>query len=318
MRIAVIGLGHIGTRRLRLLRGALGQDDVVAYDADPRRCERVAADCECVACADEGEVWEHRPDAVLVCTPPESHWHWGSEAASRRLTALFIEKPLDDRVNDPRLYADWDYIDRSIPTTMVACNMRFHPGPAQVKAWLAEGRIGEPLWARFETASWLPDWHPSEDWRASYSASVGATLDCGSHELDVALWMLGEATLAGAVLRKAERLDLDCDGMVEMLLDHDLGAVSTVRASFMERNHQRTITLAGTAGDMLWDWDAEVAALNTFDGSGKQVFVPNDVDAMYAAEMRHFIDCAERGAPTCNPIGQASETLRILLEARGG
>jgi len=43
----------------------------------------------------------------------------------------------------------------------------------------------------------------------------------------------------------------------------------------------------------------------------------NDVDTMYRAEMAHFLDCAERGVATCNPIGQAAETLRILLEAKG-
>jgi len=318
MRLAVIGLGHIGRRRLRLLR-EMGQDDVVVYDSDPRRCVEVAAEFECVACAGWIEVWQYRPEAAFICTLPDSHATLASTFLSRGCH-VFIEKPLEIIIG----HAEWlvdsaaKYPDR---IAMVSCNMRFHPGPAQLKAWLDEGRIGEPLWARFETASWLPDWHPGEDYVASYSARVGATLDCGSHELDLALWMLGPATLAGAATRKADVLGLECDGMAEMLLRHESGVLSTVHASFMENQYHRSVEVIGTKGRASWSWEGHFAAVSLDGGVAKPEnwrHIVNDIDAMYRAEMAHFLDCAERGVPTCNPIGQAAETLRILLEAKHG
>ena len=68
-------------------------------------------------------------------------------------------------------------------------------GKTSMKEAVAEGRIGRPFHARTWQASYLPGWHPWEDYRTSYAAredlggGVVRTLD---HDLDMVRWTMGQ------------------------------------------------------------------------------------------------------------------------------
>ena len=89
-------------------------------------------------------------------------------AAARAGCHLYIEKPLSHTLDHCRELAE--VAGQRRLTTMIGCQFRFHPLLISLRKQLNERRVGEVLGARAEWGEYLPDWHPWEDHRASYSA----------------------------------------------------------------------------------------------------------------------------------------------------
>lgn len=317
MRLAVIGCGSIGARHLKNLR-SLGYADLIAVDPDPGARGKVEQELGLTVLENLEAVWDRRPEAVLVTGPTQLHREIAWEAV-RRGCHLFVEKPLAHTLEEvPELIQAAE--ERGL-ITMVGCNMRFHPGPRAVKRRLEEGAIGLPLAARLQTGSYLPRWRPGQNYRESYSASPlwgGAILDC-IHEIDLALWFLGQAQVVGAAVLPAQTLGLSTDGLAEILLRHESGALSNVHLNFIQRDYRRTCQVIGTAGTVYWNIQDRVIRVCGEDGvTVKEWPGPDnyDLNRMYLDEMEHFLSCVEGRRPTVNPLADGAAVLKVALAAR--
>jgi predicted dehydrogenase len=317
MRIAIIGCGSIGRRHLANLMH-LGYRDLLACDPVAAARDSVAAEFGVPTYADPQAVWEQRPAVTLITSPSHCHVPLALQAAAVG-SHLFIEKPVSHNLEQLDQLLHLAREQRI--TTLVGCNMRFHPGPAQVKAWLTDQAIGDVLGSRLQTGSYLPRWRPQSDYRQSYSASPawgGAVLDC-IHELDLALWLFGKARLVAAITRPATSLGLATDGLAEILLEHTGGVVSNVHLNFVQRNYRRSIQIIGSTGSIEWDWTAGRADLYgpTGEVSASTPQPANwSVNLMYLDELKHFLTCVQTGVSTVNPLDSAADTLRLALAAR--
>jgi predicted dehydrogenase len=315
VRVGILGVGSIGKRHLANLI-ALGGHDLLVYDTDSAEMAHTSGTYDVGLAPRLEDVWNWKPDCALICTPPENHIDLALQVVMHNCH-LFIEKPLADKMTPGLSRLNW-MLKESNLISLVGCNMRFHAGPATIKRWLDEGAIGDVLSARFYCGSDLRQWHPDVDYRQSYSARTGAVLDVGSHEVDLATWLLGPARLRAAVAKPATSIGLECDGLAELLLEHDSGAVSSVHVSFTESIAHRNIGIIGTKGAASWAREEEynIAHLE-LPGQpvADSILYLND-DAMYVRELEHFLRCVETGEQTVNPIGAACQTLALLLEAK--
>lgn len=317
MRIAVLGCGSIGRRHLKNLR-SLGVEHLVAFDPEARAREVVLQETGVPCYATLDEIWSLAPTAVLITGPSQVHVALATTAAEHGCH-LFIEKPLSHKADGIAPLAE-EVVKRGL-TTMVACNMRFHHGPATVQRLLREQTIGQVLTGRLQTGSYLPRWRPAQDYRQSYSASPewgGAVLDC-IHEIDLALWYFGPARLLAAATLPAVSLGLQTDGLAELLLRHDDGVLSSVHLNFVQRDSRRTCQVIGASGTIYWDYDNGAVVVYGADGQVAQVHErPADweVNHMYLAELRHFLDAVASGTPSVNPVASALPALEIALAAR--
>jgi predicted dehydrogenase len=262
--------------------------------------------------------WDVGPEIVIVATPPQDHVALAGEAVKRGC-GVFVEKPLAHRLDGvAELCAA---VDPQRVLSMVACNMRFHPGPAAIKALLERGTVGVPIAARLYTGSYLPRWRPGQDYRTSYSASPeggGAVLDC-IHELDLALWYFGPARVRAAAVLPATSLGLKVDGLAEILLQHASGALSSIHLNFVQRNYRRCCQIVGEKGTLAWDFETREVRRYDQDGSlTERLPEPSgwELNQMYVDEMRHFLEAAESDQSAVNPIREAAVTLRLALESR--
>ena len=316
-RIAIVGCGSMGRRHLQNVH-YLGWTDVLVCDPSPVALPALAEPCAVRCYTSLEAVLEQEPTIVVVTAPSQVHVEVALAAAQANCH-LFIEKPLAHTLVglDTLL---WETRQRRL-ITMVGCNMRFHPGPRQVKQWLEEGVVGRVLSARLHTGSYLPGWRPQQDYRQSYSASPvwgGAVLDC-IHELDLALWLLGAARLVAAVTRPATSLGLETDGLAEMLLEHTTGAISSVHVNFVQRNYRRSIEIIGSSGSIAWDFHTASIDRYGADGTLVQRIQPPvawQLNDMYVDEMAYFLRCVHAGEATCNPVARAAQTLALALAAR--
>jgi predicted dehydrogenase len=263
------------------------------------------------------EAWECKPQVALIATSTEAHVPLAQQGAEHGCQ-LFIEKPLSHRLEIERLLVE---VEKRQLVTMIGCNMRFHPGPSAVKRLIDEGIIGKIIAARIQAGSYLPRWRPWQDYRQSYSASPewgGAILDC-IHEIDLALWYLGSARVLFAAHLPAEPIGLETDGLAEIILEHESGTLSNVHLNFIQRDYRRACQIIGSEGTIYWDFTERCVKVYGGDGELKEsVAEPSgwEINQMYIAEMRHFLDCVMTGSQTVNPISTAAETLRVALTAR--
>ena len=316
--IGVLGGGSIGLRHAANLR-RLGVEDLVVFEPQAAARERFPANLASSLVADADEFWLRGPKAVFICTPSANHLA-DARVAIEHGCDIFVEKPLAGAIDGcSELAAE---VTRQGRIAMVACNMRFHPGPAAVKRLLDENRIGPVLSARLYTGSYLPRWRPWQNYRLSYSADPsagGAILDC-IHEIDLALWHLGPAKLRAAAARKGGVIGLEqTDVLAELLLDHESGALGSLHLNFVQRNYSRGCEMIGALGTIRWDFATPAVSVYGEDGAlSETIALPADYDlnAMYLDEAEHFLGCVRSRSAPCNPIESGLAALEIALAAR--
>ena len=98
MRVAVVGVGHLGQHHARLLAAMEQVELVGVVDTRPGRAEEIAAKHGTQAFTDLAAVLD-RVDAVSVAVPTESHLDVALQCIERGV-AVLVEKPLAPSVAD--------------------------------------------------------------------------------------------------------------------------------------------------------------------------------------------------------------------------
>lgn len=320
-RFAVLGCGSIGKRHVRNLL-ALGETSILAFDPrEDRQAEAAALAGTITTTGDLREVWEARPEAVLVTAPSKMHVPLALEAAEAG-AHMFLEKPVSD-VHDAAL----DELARKVAekklVSLVGCNLRFHPGLVKAKALLAEKRIGRLVSVRAEFGQYLPDWHPWEDYRKGYSARKdlggGVILDA-IHELDYVRWLAGDVTKVAALVGHLSHIEIDTEDTASILLRFASGAFGEVHLDYVQRTYTRSCQIVGDEGTIAWEFgkagevrlfEAKTKAWEVFPGPAGW-----EANTMYVAEMRHFLACLRGEEKPEQDIGEATKVLDVALAAK--
>lgn len=104
LRVAVVGCGHLGRIHARLLRTLEEIELVGVVDPLPAARAEVAAECECQAFAQHGEVID-QVDAAVVATPTNVHHPVALELLQHGIH-LLIEKPITSTVSQANQLID--------------------------------------------------------------------------------------------------------------------------------------------------------------------------------------------------------------------
>ncbi len=318
LRFLIVGCGSIGKRHIRNLL-SLGVKELVAFDvrAERRRDVTTELGVETVERLESG--LEREPDALIVAAPTSLHVPIALKGAFRRYH-LFIEKPLSHC---------WDGVERLLDVvrenalvTLVGCNMRFHPGLMTVKNLLLEQAVGRVLAARVEVGQYLPDWHPWEDYRQSYSAcnrfGGGVILDA-IHEIDYIRWLLGDVAAATCLAGKLSQLEIETEDVAALLLRFQNGAVGEVHLDYVQRAYSRTCHVIGEEGTIHWDYTAgQVRWYSAHTRQWRLFSNPPEWEPnqMYIDEMRHFLKCLARKEIPIADVFEAARVLQIALAAK--
>ncbi len=324
MRFLIAGLGSIGRRHLANLL-ALGEQDIVLYrshrstmpeDRLPggRSLSEFPVETVLQAALKKGV------DAVIVSNPTALHLDVAIPAAEAGCH-LLIEKPLSHA---------FEGVDRlesiareSGSRVLVGFQFRFHPGLQQVRQLLGEEAIGRPLSVRAHWGEYLPGWHAWEDYRQSYSARQdlgGGVILTLSHPLDYLRWLLGEVVELWAFTGQAGDLDLQgVEGLAEIGLRFDSQAVGSVHLDYHQRPPAHFLEIVGSEGTIHWDnASGEVRYYSCSLNEWQSIPAPQGFErnAMFLAEMRHFIRVAGgEEEPACS-LSDGRKALQIALAAR--
>lgn len=318
MRLLVIGCGSIGKRHIRNLK-ALKAGEIIAHDLKPERRREVEQEYKVKVYSDLEEALAQKPSVAFICTPTSLHIP-PALASARSGCHLFIEKPLSHSLDgvDELL----EIVAQKNLVTLVGCNMRFHPGIATVKKLLDRESVGKVLCARVQAGKYLPDWHPSEDYRQGYSANMslggGVILD-GIHEIDYISWLLGKVSQLVCFSGKLSSLEIDTEDTAEILLWFKSGAIGEVHLDYIQRTYGRSCHIIGEEGTILWDFNDKQVKMYSVRTKEWQLFPEEpdyDTNQMYIEEMRHFIQCLEGKTKSMQDVNAGKRILEIALAAK--
>jgi predicted dehydrogenase len=183
--------------------------------------------------------------------------------------------------------------------------------------------VGRPVSVRAEAGEYLPDWHPWEDYRASYSGRAdlgGGALLTFSHELDSLCWLLGAPSRVVAMAAHASSLEIDTEDVGELILQFPSGPLASVHVDYLRRPPSRTIEIVGEEGVLRWEYDAN-RVLSYAPGTRQWRVEEGDPrlqrNDMYLAELQHFAACVRGEVDRPLSDGQqGAAVLAIVLAAQ--
>lgn len=316
MPILICGLGSIGRRHLRNLQ-TLGREVVLfrtgksSLPDDELKGLPVERDLSKAL-----ERWE--PEAAVISNPTALHLKVAIPAAEAGCH-LLLEKPVSHTLEG--IEALREALDKNGGRALVGFQFRFHPGLRKVKALLEAGAIGEPLSARAHWGEFLPDWHPWEDYRFSYSARAdlggGVTLTL-CHPFDYLRWLLGEVTAVQAEVGTLGGLDVEVEDTTEAILEFAAGPLASVHLDYNQRPRRHWLEIVGSEGTVIWDNEDGVTRWWTVEREDWEQFtLPAEFQRndLFLDEMAHFLQVVEEGqAPLCD-LEDGVRAVEIALAA---
>lgn len=315
--VLIAGLGSIGRRHFNNLR-ALGCTNFVFY----RTYQSTMADPETGAWPSTSNLQEalsHRPLLAIVSNPSAKHLEV-AHAAAEAGCHLFIEKPLADSLEHCRELAE--LASKRRLTTMIGCQFRFHPLLVSLRDQLRGGRVGDMLGARAEWGEYLPDWHPWEDHRKSYSARPelgGGVVLTLIHPLDYLYWLFGEVHDVQASMRSVPSLQTAAgDDWAEITLRFASGQIAQVHLDYVQKPPVHKLCVWGDRGRANLDFHAGTLLWESPDGGAETERVPEGFErnTMFVDEMKHFLEAVHEHRASAIPIEVGIDVLDIALKAK--
>ncbi len=316
LKILVVGYGSIGKRHVNNLMKLKDVEILVCSknkDASQLTKNGIRVYDSLAKCLNE------KPDIGFVCNVTSLHVKTAIKLA-RNDCHLFIEKPLSNSLVDvARLRA---LIKKKKLITMVGCNLRFHKCIREIKRILQHNEIGKVISVRAESGSYLPDWHPWEDYQTSYASlkklGGGVVLTC-IHEIDYLRWFFGNVDQVFSFTGKFSDLELSVEDLSAILLKFKKNIIAEVHLDYFQQPDFRSCKVIGTKGTIYWDSETnEVHLYNTKMKKWiKKMKLTNyKRNEMYAQELSYFINCVKNRKATMNTVDDALKTLLVALATK--
>ena len=172
VKIAVIGVGHLGKNHARVLKELPAAELVAVVDTDPKKAEEIAERFHCEALTDYKQL-KGRVDAVSVVVPTRHHFEVASWAFENGLHAL-VEKPMAYTVDECHKLNELAKKHKRI--LQVGHIERFNPALSSIR-----NAINTVAFIEADRLSPYP----------FRSTDVGVVMDVMIHDLDIILSIVG-------------------------------------------------------------------------------------------------------------------------------
>jgi predicted dehydrogenase len=220
IRVAVIGVGHLGRHHARILAALPGVALAGVYDVDPARARQVASDTGC-AIIEHPAALPGMVDAVTIAVPTEAHARVAIPLLEQGIPVL-LEKPLARSVEEAD--AILAAADRSGALVAAGHTERFNPA---VEA--ARPLLRRPRFVEVHRLGAFPD----------RSLDIDVVFDLMIHDLDIVLSVVESevaAVDAVGVPVLSPRIDI-----ANVRLRFQSGCIANLTASRISRERVRKI-----------------------------------------------------------------------------
>jgi len=298
LRVAVVGVGHLGRHHARILSALEGARLVAVVDVNRERARQVAAAVGARALGDVSEL-EGQVDAVTVAVPTEAHVAVALPLV-RQGVAVLVEKPLARSC--PEADALVEAAAASGATLGVGHTERYNPAVAAATSFVLEPRFIE-----VHRLGTFPE----------RSLDIDVVFDLMIHDLDIVLSLVGsdvEAIEAVGVPVLTDRIDI-----ANARLRFASGCIANLTASRISKDRVRKIRFFQHDAYVSIDYgaqDLEVYRL-VRAGEGRPTIEGGKVPIVHEEplkrEMVDFLAAVRDGRP---PLVTAEDGRRAVALAR--
>lgn len=303
-KIAFCGLGSIGKRHLRNTVRYL-RERACGYQIDAiRSCAGAAPDDDLAQYIHAQYSYDDEIpqdyDIIFITNP--TAMHRDSIMKYQHCTkSMFIEKPVVD---------DVDYDFSTLPKELVcyvACPLRY----TQTLQYVREHIDCSAAYSvRAVCSTYLPDWHPGEDYRQSYSAHKamggGVSIDL-IHEWDYLVWLFGRPDHVKSIQRKVSALETDSED-IAIYVGESKDRVYELHLDYFGREEKRSLEIYLPTETVTADLRG---GRIHFGRTGEDIVMHEDRDAFQSREIAHFFDIIDGVCGNDNDIAEAMKTLAL-------
>lgn len=328
MRVAVAGLGFMGSTHIRALQSITGAELVAVCSRDEKK---LAGDLSGVQGnlggpgerLDFSKISRYREirelledpnvDAVDLCLPTHMH----ADAAIAAVQAgkhVLVEKPMALDAASARQMIEAAAKHRRV--LMVAQVLRFFPMYEALQKVLARGKsIGAMRSAIFRRRCAAPAWSA---WLGDPEQSGGGVFDLLIHDVDLCLHLFGKPEAVSATGYEALGSGID---VISATLHYSRQRTAVVTGGW---HHPKSYPFLMEYTVVADGGTVEYSSLDRppvlYSSDGEREALPMEEKDGYRAELEYFLDCCRKGArpELCKPEDSADAVAltRLMLEAR--
>jgi len=313
LKALVIGYGSIGKRHIKNLSLFKNIEILVVTQ---KKLDPFLKKHNCKIFQSIQKSLSEKPDFGIISNVSNQHLKSAILLAKNGIH-IFIEKPLSNSLANVNSLVLETKKQKLI--TQIGCNLRFHPCIKKIKSIISEQTLGKILTIQIENGSYLPNWHPNEDYRLSYASQKkmggGVVLTC-IHEIDYLYWFFGNISEVYSITGKFSDLEIDSEDLSAILMKVGKNSVAEIHLDYFQQPPERSCKIIGTKGTLIWNFKTNYIKL--FNNKKKKWSIElkltkYDNNKMYYDELDHFITCVKRKKTTINPLIDGIETLKIAL-----
>lgn len=338
IRIAVIGIGNIGTLHLGNIERLHTKLHLTAVcDIVPEKAQRAAARYGCAAYTDaEVLLKDGVADAVIIATPHYFHTTIGIAALDSRHHVL-VEKPLSvHKADAERLIAAYERACArgETPTFAAMFNQRTDPRYRKMRQLVQQGELGALIRVNWIITNWFRTeaYYASSDWRATWAGEGGGVLlnQC-VHNLDLFQWICGMPSKVWGFCGIGKHHAIEVEDEVTAYLEYPNGATGVFITSTGEAPGTNRLELNGDRGRVVLEdglgpgrdltftrTEVSVMEFNRTSHSAYdqplawQVSFPiNGSGGQHAEVLENFADAIQNGAPLIAPAEEGLHSVEL-------
>jgi scyllo-inositol 2-dehydrogenase (NADP+) len=268
-----------------------------------------------------------KPEAILVCTPPNLHYPIIKYAFERGIH-VFVEKPFTTKLNEASELAQI-YSGNSLVNQVGYVN-RFNDIFGKVKEFIDNGVIGKII--RFKSEMFSSTINKSDEssgWRASRESGGGVVFEMASHAIDLVNFLIGKPDkVTGSSLNHIYSKNVE-DAVSSTFL-YNNGMSGTIYINWSDTSYRKPtnkIEIFGDEGKILADQHSLKIFLNKLNEKynlhqGWNMLYITDVfkpvpfyvrGNEFTRQLWHFVDCIQGKEKTNNcTFADGVNTLEVI------
>jgi predicted dehydrogenase len=250
-------------------------------------------------------------DAVLVTTPNSLHLADVLDAVDAGKPVL-CEKPMGMNADECRQMVK--AARHKGVLFGVAHVFRFNESVRALREWVAEGRIGRPVFARSEFSFLADPSHPRKWLYDAKLAGAGPIFDVGVHCIDTLRFILQDEVVRVSATAVSDERSGDVESAASLTLEFSRGTIGMVPVSY-RAEYRTPLELVGETGVMRAEDGLNVEhpielQLRRDGAVVEKKSVSNEL--VYAAQVDAFADAVEGKAPFLIPGEEGWQNQEVL------
>jgi predicted dehydrogenase len=277
--VCILGLGSIGRRHARILNSLNKNIKLYTYRTKKGTLKDTP---EYIADIDEKEYKSKFFDLIIVSNPSSLHLRTIKEIIKNdNVSKIFVEKPfcLSSEINQCKKLVSKTKNILFYPGSCV----RFHSGVNLIRELVKTRELGKPLECMAHFGSYMPNWHPYEDYRNSYASRKnlgGGVLHTSIHEIDLVCHLFGKPKLVGNYINNISLKKIDVEDIAHMLLTTEKCKVVNVSLNFFQKPLCRYLEICFENGTVTWNFMNPFVSIKK-DEKEQRKKIDSRIDSMY-------------------------------------